>query len=91
MRGSQSRPERDLVLTAGLLPVGRSIWLYNSGKAVGRCLKIRLTRPQTHERKTPPKQPPTSPTVLGRGSGFEACEQWGNLSLLSSGKGKRPP
>lgn len=90
-RGSDSPPERDLVLTAGLLPAGRSIWLYNKGKAGGRCLKIRLTHPQPHERKTPPKQPPTGPAVSGRGSGFEAREQWGDLSLLSSGKGKRPP
>lgn len=47
--------------------------------------------PPDSQEKITTKAAPTGPTVSGRGCGFEAQEQWGDLSLLSSGKGKDLP
>lgn len=52
-----------------LLPASRSIWLYNEGKAGGRCLKVRLTHPRAQENKALPKQSPTGPSS-GEGKQF---------------------
>lgn len=65
---SRRPPEKDLGLTAGLLPVyGCTI-----RKGCRKVFENQANLLQTHERKTPPKQPPTGPTISGRGSWFEA-------------------